>query len=227
MEYNIALDVLETIVKSIRVRPKHSELLDTIASKTDMINITYLTSRDNYWESPYRILDRDGREIAPNYRDWCKEQIEARNGNAVRVWGDFKDAGYLLTKCKNVLHIFMHDKGGEQTNFVQLKIFEKQEFVDCELFNARATYWGKPANLNDLQDIRYTGQSVERKNLGNPWYKIQEGFDMKRFMEEATRVNDAIKEQSKRRAIAVQQPGSDEEVHTTFGEAFPEAFTYA
>ncbi|WP_175914682.1 hypothetical protein [Burkholderia metallica] len=179
-EYDLQTDVLTTIVATTPVTPKHADLLTTFATRTQFRGARHVKARDEFGAQPTRIIDADGHEIAADYRAWIDAQLAAL-GSAREVWLAHKDAGYQLVEIEPVLHYFVHDRGGDQDNFVQLEIWQEQEFVEREVF-ARDTYWGTPHE----DDLRRGWCSVpvehfERRLLGAPRYRLQAATDMQRF----------------------------------------------
>ncbi|MCG7405329.1 hypothetical protein [Caballeronia zhejiangensis] len=181
-EYELQTDVLGTIVAATPVTKKHADLLATFATRTDYRSLRYVMTRDTYGSSPARIIDAEGREISPDYRTWIEAQLAAHGGSARQVWLTHKDAGYLFTENQRLLHYFVHDRGGQQDNFVQVAVWEEQEFVERELF-PRTDREG----LRDVADLRHGSSSMgteerfERCELGVPRYRLQEVIDMHRF----------------------------------------------
>lgn len=180
-EYDLQTDVLATIVAATPVTPKHAELLTAFATRTEFRGARYVATRDEFGAQPARIVDADGREIAPDYGAWIDAQLAAHGGSARAVWDAYKDAGYHLVECHPVLHYFMHDRGGDPDNFVQLEVWEEQDFVEREVF-PRDTFWGLPT-ADELRDGRCSVplEGVERRMLGAPRYRLQAVIDMQQF----------------------------------------------
>lgn len=182
-EYELQTDVLATIVASTPVTPKHAELLAAFASRTDYRGARYVMTRDEFGERPARILDADDRVIAADYRTWIEAELEQHGGSVRAVWAAHKDAGYRLTEVRPRLHSFVQDRGGAQDNFVQIEVWEEQEFVERELF-PRQEHYGLPT----ADELRRgsTGMAVvdtlERRTLGAPGYRLEAVIDMQRFM---------------------------------------------
>ncbi|BCQ30309.1 hypothetical protein NK8_85000 (plasmid) [Caballeronia sp. NK8] len=180
-EYELQTDVLGTIVEATPVTKKHADLLMTFATRTDYRSLRYVMTRGTYSTSPARIIDTDGREISPDYRTWVEAELEAHGGSAREVWLAHKNAGFLLTENERLLHYFVHDRGGEQDNFIQAAVWEEQEFVERE-FLPRTERWGLP----DAADLRHGSSSLgaeqfDRRLLGQPRYRLHEVIDMHRF----------------------------------------------
>ncbi|PCE30358.1 hypothetical protein [Burkholderia ubonensis] len=180
-EYDLQTDVLATIVAATPVTAKHADLLTAFATRTEFRGVRHVKARDEFSAQPARIIDADGREIAPDYRAWIDAQLAAL-GSAHAVWQAHKDAGYRLVEIEPVLHYFVHDRGGDPDNFVQLEVWEEQQFVEREVF-PRDTYWGLPRE----DELRRGWCSVpvercERRLLGAPRYRLQAVTDMQRFM---------------------------------------------
>jgi hypothetical protein len=181
-EYELQTDVLGTIVATASVAKRHVQLLTAFATRTDYRSARYVMTRNTYSEWPARVIDAEDREIAPNYRAWIDAELARHGGSARAVWLAHKDAGYLLTEIQPLLHYFVHDRGGDQDNFVQIAVWEEQESVERELF-PRNDRWGLP----DSDDLRRGSNSMlqaeqfERRLLGTPRYRLEEAIDVQRF----------------------------------------------
>jgi hypothetical protein len=188
-EYELQTDVLATIVAAAPITPKHTDLLTTFAARTDYRGARHVKTRDEFGERPARIVDAEDREIAPDYRAWIDAELEKHGGSARAVWAAHKDAGYRLTEIQPALHYFVHDRGGAQDNFVQIEVWEEQEFVERELFPREAS-WDLPS-VDEMRRGR-TGMAVveqfERRTLGTPRYRLEQVIDMQRFLELAEAV---------------------------------------
>lgn len=179
-EYDLQTDVLATIVATTPVTSKHADLLTAFATRTEFRSARHVKMRGEFGAQPARIIDVDGREIAADYRAWIDAQL-AELGSAREVGHAHKEAGYQLVEIERVLHYFVHDRGGDQDNFVQLEVWEEQEFVEREVF-PRDPYWGTPHE--DELCRGWCGEPVERferRLLGAPRYRLQAVTDMQRF----------------------------------------------
>uniref|UniRef100_UPI002B05F101 hypothetical protein n=1 Tax=Burkholderia alba TaxID=2683677 RepID=UPI002B05F101 len=85
-----------------------------------------------------------------------------------------------LVEAQPLLHYFVHDRGGDQDNFVQIEIWEEQEFVARELFPR-----DRPWRMPDANELRlgngWTNAPVERRSLGAPRYRLEAVTDMQCF----------------------------------------------
>ncbi|WP_018441905.1 hypothetical protein [Trinickia symbiotica] len=180
-EYERQTDVLETIVASVPVTKNHTDLLTAFATRTDYRGARHVKTRDEFGARPARILDADDCEIAPDYYAWIEAELAAHGGSARAVWEAHKDAGYRLTEVLPLLHYFVQDRGGAQDNFVQLEVWEEQEFVERELF-PRHEHWGLP-NVDELRrgSTAMLVERVERRTLGTPQYRLEAVIDMQSF----------------------------------------------
>ncbi|MDN7431398.1 hypothetical protein [Burkholderia sp. AU45388] len=180
-EYELQTDVLATIVAATPVTPKHAELLATFATRTEFRGARYVRTRDDFGEQPARIVDAEGREIAADYRAWIDAQLAA-HGSVRATWAAHKDSGYRLVEIQPLLHYFAHDRGGDQDNFVQIEVWEEQEFVEREVFPCDAS-WGLP-DADELRRGYLRGAAVtqfDRRDLGAPRYRLKAVVDMQRF----------------------------------------------
>lgn len=64
-EYDLQTDVLATIVATTPVTPKHADLLTAFATRTEFRGARHVKSRDEFGARPARVIDANGREIAP------------------------------------------------------------------------------------------------------------------------------------------------------------------
>ncbi|MCE4547886.1 MULTISPECIES: hypothetical protein [Caballeronia] len=190
-EYDLQTDVLATIVAATSFTKNHSDLLTAFATRTDYRSARYVMTRDVYSERPARILDAEDREIAADYHAWIDAQLEAHGGSVRAVWEAYRNAGYRLTEIRPLLHYFVHDRGGEQDNFVQLEVWEEQEFVERELF-PRDDSWGLP-RIDELRRGA-TGMAfierIEPRMVGTPRYRLEGAIDMLQFTALATAMYD-------------------------------------
>jgi hypothetical protein len=148
-EYCVHTDVLQTIVASARVEPRHTALLAALATRTEFRSTAYVTSRDTYVAHPGKVFDASGGLIADSYHDWIESKIAANNGDTGAVWERYKDKGYLLSEVQPVLHFFAYDRDGAQDNLHDYPTRELEfrvppictdfEIVTIELQSALAT----------------------------------------------------------------------------------------
>lgn len=182
-EYELQTDVLATIVAATPVTPKHADLLMAFATRTDYRGARYVMTRDVYSARPARIFDAEDREIASDYHVWVDAQLAAHGDSVRAVWEAYKDAGLRLTEIRPLLHYFVQDRGGAQHNFVQLEVWEEQEFVERELFPGDVS-WGLPS-ADELRRGSSGMALVERgesRNLGAPRYRLDAAIDMQQFL---------------------------------------------
>ncbi|KWD85131.1 hypothetical protein [Burkholderia ubonensis] len=180
-EYDLQTDVLATIVASTPVAPKHTELLTAFATRTEFRGARYAVTRDEFSERPARVIDAEGHEIAPDYQAWIEGQLAAHGGSVQDLLLAHQASGYQLVEAQPLLHYFVHDRGGDPDNFVQLEVWEEQEFVEREVF-PRVMPWRLP----DLHELRSGWHSMpverfERRTLGAPRYRLQVVTDIQRF----------------------------------------------
>lgn len=184
-EYDVHTDIIETIVGSTPVMNGHAALLSAFASRTEYRGLRYVTSRDHWCAQPAQILDRDGLVVATDYREWVQQQLDEFGGDVPSICRAYEEKGYLLAEVQPILHYFVQDRGGEQANFVQFEIWQDQLFVERELF-AEAAWrgWGKEATVHELRDGRpglgYE-KLLERRNIGEPTYRLGQGIDIAVF----------------------------------------------
>lgn len=181
-EYDLQSDALATIVATTPVTKKHAALLTAFATRTDWRAARYAMTRDTYGPWPSRVIDDEGREIAPDYHAWIDALLAAHGGSARAVVDAYRNSGYWLVEVEPVLHYFMHDRGGDQDSFVQIGVWEQQEFVEREVF-PRDARWSLPG-ADELRRASENGAEVrvERRELGEPRYRLDAAIDMQRFV---------------------------------------------
>jgi hypothetical protein len=217
-------DVLETIIDSTPVTKKHDALLSAIAAKTPLEGIAFITKRDDFIPIPRRIIDRDGNFVSHNFKQWMRDKLEQQRGDYLAVWQTYKDAHYIVTECVPVMLYLVHDRGGDQTNFMQLKVYEEHEFISRYLFNGSP--WGKPFSANSMLEGHEAGELVERREIGNGWYRFWSAIDMAKFVPEAARLFEAERDRQGKRAMEISSPHRGEVTRTTFAELYPEHSKY-
>lgn len=207
-EYDLKTDALETIVAATLVTARHAALVAAFAGRTDFRSARYVKTRDEFGPRPARVLDGAGGEVAADYFTWIDAQL-ARHGDSVeRLWAAFKDRGYLVTEVEPVLHYFVHDRSparrDRQHDFVQIEVWEQQEFVERELFSRELDGWGLPT-AGELRGGSIHSASVERferRELGEPRYGLQAVTDMAVFLDLAESVwNDTHRRDGERRLV--------------------------
>jgi hypothetical protein len=217
-------DVLETIVGSSPLTKKHGALLSAITQKTALHDIALVTTRDHFVPMPHRILDRDGEVISHNFEEWMRDKLDRHHGDHVAVWQVYKGAGYIMTEREPVMLYLVHDRGGDQTNFVQLKVYEEHEFTSRHLFST--SIWGEPFSPDSLLEGREAGDVVERREIGTGWYRFWNAVDMAEFVPEAARLFQAERERQGKRVMEISSTRTKEVTRTTFGELYPEHSKY-
>jgi hypothetical protein len=217
-------DLLETIIRSSPVTKNHDALIATIAEKTSLSEVSFITMRDHFVSMPHRILDQDGNFVSHNFKEWMRDKIEQHRGDHLAVWETHKDDGYVMTERVPVMIYLVHDRGGDQTNFVQLKVYEEHEFTSRYLFNPAP--WGKPFNADEMLEGREAGDAVERREIGNGWYRFWSAIDMAEFVPEAEGLFDAERDRQGKRVLEMSSPNSKTSLRTTFAELYPEHSKY-
>jgi hypothetical protein len=220
----IMTDDLETIIGSSPVTKKHGALLSAIAQKTALHNIAFVITRDHFVAMAHRILDRDGNFISHNFREWMQDKLDQHHGDHVGVWQEYKDASYVMTERVPAMLYLVHDRGGDQTNFVQLKVYEEHELTSRHLFNTST--WGKPFSADSMLEGREAGDVVERREIGKGWYRFWSAVDMAEFVPEAARLFEAERERQGKQVMEISSPRTKEVTRTTFAELYPEHSKY-
>lgn len=148
-EYDLKTDALDTIVATTLVTAKHAALVAALAARTDYRSARYVKTRDEFGSRPARVLDAAGGEVAADYYAWIDAQLAEHGDSVERMWAAFEGRGYLVTEVEPVLHYFVYDRSparrDAQDDFVQIEVWEQQEFVERELFPRELNGWGMPS----------------------------------------------------------------------------------
>lgn len=83
-EYDLQTDALATIVGTTPVKKKRAALLTAFATRTDWPAAHYVMTRDTYGPWPSRVIDSEGRDIAPDSRASIDAQL-AEHGSVRAV----------------------------------------------------------------------------------------------------------------------------------------------
>jgi hypothetical protein len=217
-------DLLETVIASSPVTKKHGALLAAIAQKTALHDIALVTARDNFVPMPHRILDGAGDVIAHNFKEWMREKLDRHRGDHVQVWEEYRGAGYVMTERVPVMLYLVHDRGGDQMNFVQLKVYEEHEFTSRHLF--RTSTWRTPFSADSLLEGDEAGDVVERCEIGSGRYRFGNAVDMAEFVPEAAHLFEAERERQGKQMLELSSPRTKEVTRTTFAELYPEYRKY-
>jgi hypothetical protein len=153
-----------------------------------------------------------------------RDKLDRHHGDHVTVWQVYKGAGYVMTEREPVLLYLVHDRGGDQTNFVQLKVFAEHETTSRHLFNTSA--YGQPYSANSIVEGAAAGDVVGRSQFGNGWYRFLSAIDMAEFVPKAARLFQAERERQGQRAIEISIPRTNEVTRTTFAKLYPEHSKY-
>ncbi|MBU9198855.1 hypothetical protein KTD33_30475 [Burkholderia gladioli] len=207
-EYDLKTDALETIVATTLVTTKHAALVAALAARTDYRSARYVKTRDEFSSRPARVLDAAGGEVAADYYAWIDAQLAEHGDSVERMWAAFEGRGYLVTEVEPVLHYFVYDRSparrDAQDDFVQIEVWEQQEFVERELFPRELNGWGMPS-AGELRRGSIHGYSVERferRELGERRYGLQAVTDMAVFLDLAESVwNDTHRRDGEQRLI--------------------------
>jgi hypothetical protein len=217
-------DALDTIIGSSPVTKKHGALLSAIAQKTALHEIALVTMRDHFVPMPHRILDGAGEVVSHSFEEWMRDKLDRHHGDHVAVWQEYKGAGYVMTERVPVMTYLVHDRRGDQTNFVQLKVYEEHEFTSHHLFNTST--WGKPFSAESMLEGHEVGDVVKRREIGNGWYRFWSAVDMAEFVPEAAGLYEADREQQGKRVMEISSPPTKEVTRATVAELYPEHCKY-
>ncbi len=187
--YELHTDVLATLVAQTPVQKKHAALIAMFATRTDFRTARYVKTRDEFGPQPRRVVDANDQEIAADYHDWIAEQL-ARLGSVGAVCEAFAHSGYRMVESQPCLHYLVVDRSpaaaDRQDDFVQIEIWEDQEFVEREIF-PRLPAWHWPDEY-ELRRGNTNGATFERRDLGGPRYRLETIIDMALFATEAEAV---------------------------------------
>lgn len=220
-EHDLQTDVLATVIAGTPVTKRHAALQTAFVTRTCWRGARYVMTRDTYSEWPARVIDREGREVAPDYGAWIDAQLAEHGGSVSAIVDAHRECGYLLTEIQPLLHYFVHDRGGAQDNFAQFAVWEQQEYVERAVFPSE-TRWGLP-DAGELRRASGNGteERIERRTLGAPRYALEEAVDMQRFVAIAEATWHARRQAEGNRRLVERNLTTGEERELTVRELTP------
>lgn len=114
---------------------KHHILEEALARVDGLPGLRLVTQRDHFTPQPGRLLEADGREIAPDYRAWAKGQLEAVGGDVEAMWLKFNSKNWTVTRWRWALRYYWQQVGAKQWDGVQVEIVAEQEYPGARLFD--------------------------------------------------------------------------------------------
>lgn len=140
-------DILETIASNVPVSKGHSKLIDAL-SQRGMDGIKLMHARGDMFTGDCRVFDAEHNEVANNYQQWLKAQIDAVDGKARTVYDKYRDAGYLISETPCQLLYLSLPYGDSTGEFHQFELYLSHEVISRNLFDRHP--FGMLADADDL-----------------------------------------------------------------------------
>lgn len=140
-------DILETIASNVPVSKGHSKLIDAL-SQRGMDGIKFMHAQGDMFTGDCRVFDAAHNEVANNYQQWIKAQVDAVDGKARSVYEKYRESGYLLSETPCHLLFFSLPYGDAPGEFFQFEFYLSHEVIVRDLFD-RHPY----GSLKDADDL--------------------------------------------------------------------------
>ena len=199
---------------------KHHILHETLARVDGLPNLRFVTQRDHFSPQPGRLLEADGREIAPDYRAWAKGQLEALGGDAEAIWRKYNGKNWTVTQWRWALRYYWQQVGTKQWDGVQVELVAEQEYSGARLFDD--SEYARPRDEVDVLNHSCPGPAPAAvQPLAPGRYRMKRGVDMARFVEIGTGKHAAAIRAQGARTISITDSGGNSRT-STIAEAFPQ-----
>jgi hypothetical protein len=202
--YRIDIPGLATAVEACGVDARHRALSRVLSQFKPLEHAKFANRRGDRWLVLAKVLDKDGRLVADDHEAWLAQQVQQDGGVASRTLARLKDQGYVLTKCELESLIFVHDRGGSQSNFVQVHVDLETEYVDRPLFDT--VWFSEPRELRDL--VRQDASPfTDRRLYRPPAYRLRKLVDMPPFLDVANAAHERQRQAIRDHVVDVTELG--------------------
>lgn len=230
MGYSMEIAGLGDAVGNATVSSGHASLQAALRRNAPLCNAKLATTRGGSWLSRRKVLTAAGDLVADDHEAWLEVQCAADGGNAGRTLHRLARLDYRLTECEITTLYLTHDAGGPQDNFIQLTVYQEDEFVDRRMFDpAGGHWWRDPKDVNDLRQASEEGPRFDnegRRRYRPSAYRLARAVEIAAFMKEAVAVDAARRAVQRQRTLVVTDGGGQTR-HMTVEELDPEGARYA
>ncbi|TBR77013.1 MAG: hypothetical protein EPN64_04640 [Burkholderiaceae bacterium] len=148
-EYEIELPGLAEAAAVCPPEPGHKALVKALRRLPGLQEIKLGTTRGEDGGSYLArrgVYGPDGVRLHDDHEAWLRLQVESDGGNVRSTYERLKGNGYRLSKVHIAMLYLVVDRGGDESNFVQVEIWREHERMDCELLKS----WGAPRDVDEL-----------------------------------------------------------------------------
>ncbi|ABE47242.1 hypothetical protein [Polaromonas sp. JS666] len=219
--YRVPADGLAERIAGCVPKEKHHDLGKVIRAEHGLGAAKLVLTEAGSTRARERVITAAGDHIANDYESWLHTELAKDGGNAAETIRRLAPLGYLLTACQLTVLSFVHDRGGaHQDNFVQLTVWQEDEFLDRPAFDAKP--WFSVRDHYDLQSAagpHFSGEARARVRPSS--YSLREVIDMKLFMAELDAVEADQRAVASRRRFELTDGRTGETEIKTYAEMSP------
>lgn len=140
-------DILEAIASNVPVSKGHAKLVDALTQR-GMDGIKFMHARGDMFTGDCRVFDAAHNEVANNYQQWIKAQVDAVDGKARTVYEKYSESGYLISETPCQLLFFSLPYGDATGEFFQFEFYLSHEVIVRNLFDKHP--YGALKDADDL-----------------------------------------------------------------------------
>lgn len=212
MTYLIELPDLAIQVENAAVTPKHTALLSVLRGREPLRDTTFATLRDGFWLARRMVLTSAGTVVAQDHRAWLTEELSKDGGRPAVTAQRLRALDYRLSVCTLDKLYFIADRGGDQDNFIQIKVEQLRERVERRMFDTGGG-WRTLRDIDDLVEEAEQGvplADADQVRLGCDRYELRRVIDVRAFMAEgeALKLADHTLRRKRTLMVADVHPGS-------------------
>jgi hypothetical protein len=219
--YRVPVNGLAERVAACVPSDKHHDLVKLVRAEPELGAAKIVLTEAGSTRARARVLTAAGEVIADDHEAWLQAELAKDGGNAAETIRRLAPLGYLLTECKLTTLNLVHDRGGaHHDNFVQITIWQEDEFLDRHAFDAKP--WFAVRDFFDLRSAAGPHFSDEaRARVGPSAYSLREVIDMKLFMAELDAVEADQRAVASRRRFELTDGRTGETEIKTYAEISP------
>lgn len=235
MHYDVEMPGLDEAVARAPVEARHAALLDAVRAHRALSNATVAAWRNGSWLSRRKVVTAAGKLVHEDHEAWVEQQCALDGGDLSQTVRRLRALDYRLTECEITTLYLIHDRGGQQQDFLQLTVYQEDEFVERRLFSVYDTSWRRaPKNLSDVVDEAEDGERLSgdtKVRFRATAYRLSRAIDFSAFLQEAVAVEGSRRAVQRQRVIMVAEvvPGRGASVARpmTVAELDPEGGRFA
>ena len=207
--------------KQLRNGFSHNALLKAVRKVPGFEVAEIATSRDGWYLVNQRVFTAEGELVHDDHRAWLLQEFVNDGASAPATHERLSQANFRLSRT-SITHIILTvDRGGRESNFLQLEVEMHCERLDCKLMRAE---WAPPRNASDLIDEAAGDPLPEAEQLviGQPRYKLTRVVDIEGFLDRVQAIEDERRDRARRMSITVSGAASKQPKEiVSYGEIDP------